>query len=335
VFKYFTKENNLENYRLDQLYQQYYKDNINSWDELTTWPLDLREKLKKEIPFSKLKNFKEYVSREDSTVKTLAFTEEGFPVETVLMRSKKRNTICVSCMSGCPVGCSFCATGQIGFNRNLDTQEIIDQIMYFKRKLNTTGQTITNIVFMGMGEPMLNLENVVKAIEILTDEEKLAMGTRRITVSTVGYIEQLEQFLNLDLGVKIAISLHAPNQALRETLMPTVAKSNHIDNLISVLVDFQKRTNKKVTYEYLLMENINDQPKHAKELAKLLKNQIALVNLIRFNPSPGIPFKPSKKRAIETFQNILDSRNINNTLRHSYGNDIYAACGQLANIKPS
>jgi 23S rRNA (adenine2503-C2)-methyltransferase len=334
VFKYFTKENNLENYRLDQLYQQYYKDNINSWDELTTWPLDLREKLKKEIPFSKLKNFKEYVSKEDDTVKTLAFTEEGFPVETVLMRSNKRNTVCVSCMSGCPVGCSFCATGQMGFNRNLDTQEIIDQILYFKRKLDTTGQIITNIVFMGMGEPMLNLENVVKAIEILTDPEKIGMGTRRITVSTVGYIKQLEQFLDLDLGVKIAISLHAPNQSLRETLMPTVAKDNHIDDLISVLIDFQKRTNKKVTYEYLLMENINDQPKHAKELAKLLKNQIVLVNLIRFNPSPGIPFKPSGKRAIETFQNILDSRNINNTLRHSYGNDINAACGQLANIAP-
>jgi 23S rRNA (adenine2503-C2)-methyltransferase len=117
--------------------------------------------------------------------------------------------------------------------------------------------------------------------------------------------------------------------------MPTVATSNHINDLISVLIDFQKRTNKKVTYEYLLMENINDQPKHAKELAKLLKNQIVLVNLIRFNSSPGISFKPSKKSAIETFQNILDSRNINNTLRHSYGNDISAACGQLANIKPN
>jgi 23S rRNA (adenine2503-C2)-methyltransferase len=335
MFEKFIDKNNLKSYRLDQLYQQYYKDNIKSWDELTTWPLNLREKLKKEIPFSKLENFKDYVSKEDSTVKTLTFTKEGFPVETVLMRSKGRNTVCVSCMSGCPVGCSFCATGQMGFNRNLDAREIIDQIMYFKRSLDTTGQTITNIVFMGMGEPMLNLENVVRAIEILTDPEKIGMGARRITVSTVGYIEQLEQFLNLDLGVKIAISLHTPNQSLREMLMPTVATSNHINDLISVLIDFQKRTNKKVTYEYLLMENINDQPKHAKELAKLLKNQIVLVNLIRFNSSPGISFKPSKKSAIETFQNILDSRNINNTLRHSYGNDISAACGQLANIKPN
>jgi len=331
MFKQFAQENNLKSYRLNQLYQQYYKDGIKSWDELTTWPLDLREKLKEEIPFSKLKSFKEYVSKDNRTIKTLAFTKEGYPIETVLMKSRKRNSICVSCMSGCPVGCTFCATGQMKFNRKLDAQEIIDQIMYFKRKLETTGQTITNIVFMGMGEPMLNLENVVESIEILTDPEKIGMGTRRITVSTVGYLEQLERFLNKDLGVKIAISLHSPNQDLREKIMPTVAKNNHIDDLMELLIDFQKRTNKKITYEYLLMKGINDTPEHAKELAKLLKNQIVLVNLIRFNPSPGIPFEPSNKKTIQDFQNILDSRGINNTLRHSYGNDINAACGQLAN----
>jgi len=237
-------------------------------------------------------------------------------------------------MSGCPVGCSFCATGQMQFNKNLDTQEIIDQVLYFKRKLQTTGQTITNIVFMGMGEPMLNLENIVKAIEILTDKEKFAMGTRRITVSTVGYIEQLQKFLNKNLGVKIAISLHTPNQKLRETLMPTVAVSNALEDLISTLINFQKKTNKRVTYEYLLIKGINDQPEHAKQLAKLLKNQIALVNLIRFNPSPKIPFEASRKKDIEAFQDILNSRGINNTLRHPYGNDINAACGQLANTNP-
>ena len=331
MFTKFAEENNLHSYRVDQLYQQYYKDGIESWDKLTTWPLNLRESLKKEIPFSKLNNFTEYVSKDKRTIKSLAFTAEGYPVETVLMKAKKRSSICVSCMSGCPVGCSFCATGQMEFNRNLDAQEIIDQILYFKRKLNTTGQTITNVVFMGMGEPMLNLENVVKSIDILTDEKKLAMSTRRITVSTAGYIEQLKKFLHKDLGVKIAISLHAPNQLLREKLMPTVAKNNHLDDLISLLIDFQKRTNKKITYEYLLIKDINDQPEHAKELAKLLKHQIVLVNLIRFNPSPKISFKPSSNKAIQTFQNILDSRDINNTLRHSYGNEINAACGQLAN----
>lgn len=329
MFEKFLKENNLENYRVDQLYQQYYKNNIASWNELTTWPLDLREKLKDSIPFSKLKDFKDFISSDRQTIKSVAFTEEGYPVETVLMKSNKRNTLCISCMSGCPAGCTFCATGQMGFNKKLDSQEIIDQVLYFKRKRNVK---ITNIVFMGMGEPMLNFENVVEAIEVLTDPKKIGMGRRRITVSTVGYIEQLREFLKKDLGVKIAISLHAPDQALREALMPTVAPNNPIDELLNLLNNFQEETNKKITYEYLLIKDINDSPEHAKRLARLIRGQIALVNLIRFNPSPGIIFEPSTKKSIEEFQKILNEKKVNNTLRHSYGDDINAACGQLANL---
>lgn len=332
MFKNFVEENNLPGYRLDQLYQQYYKDYINSWDELTTWPLNLREKLKREIPFSKLTEFEDHVSKDGRTTKSVAFTEEGYPVETVLMKSDKRNTLCVSCMSGCPVSCTFCATGQMGFNKKLDSQEIIDQVLYFKRKFK---QKITNIVFMGMGEPLLNLENVTEAIEILTDEEKIGMGARRITVSTVGYIEALEKFFAKNLRVKIAISLHSPNQPLREDLMPTVAKNNPLENLMEVMAKYQQRTNKKVTYEYLLIKDINDTPEHAKQLAKLLKNHLVLVNLIRFNPSPGIIFEPSDEKSIADFKRILDSKGINNTIRHSYGNDIKAACGQLANLQNS
>jgi 23S rRNA (adenine2503-C2)-methyltransferase len=333
MFEEFVLKHNLQRYRLDQIYQQYYKDSIGSWDELTTWPLELRENLKQEIAFSKLINFKEYTADHGNTIKTLSLTKEGYPVETVLMKTKKRNTICVSCMSGCPVGCAFCATGQMKFNRNLDSQEIIDQVLYFKRRLTQKGEKITNIVFMGMGEPMLNLKNIVEAINILTDEQKMAMGNRRITVSTVGYTRELKKFLNLNLGVKIAISLHAPNQELRERLMPTAAKNNPLEDLIDILIDFQKRTNKKVTYEYIMIDGINDSPENAKELAKLLNNQIVLVNLIRLNPSPLIPFKPSKKKTINDFQDILDDRGINNTLRYSHGNEINAACGQLANIQ--
>lgn len=333
MFEKFMKENNLPSYRITQLYDQYYKIPINSWDDLTTWSLELREKLKKDIPFSLLETSEELISKDKRTIKILSFTKEKFPVETVLMKSKERNTVCVSCMSGCPVGCKFCATGQMKFNRNLNTQEIIDQVMYFKRSLHTTGQVITNIVFMGMGEPMLNMNNVVEAIRIITDEKKIGLGHRRITVSTVGYVEQLKKFLNKDLGVKIAISLHAPTQSLREKLMPTVAKENTIDDLMSVLISFQKRTNKRVTYEYLLLKGVNDSIENAKELATLLKNQIALVNLINFNPSAGLPFEPTNRKAIVDFQEILDSRGISNTLRYSYGSEISAACGQLANIK--
>ncbi len=335
MFEDFVKENNLQSYRLKQLYQQYYKDNISSWDDLTTWPLSLREKLKETIPFSKLENFQEYISKDKKTIKALSFTKEGFPVETVLMRYPKRNTVCVSCMSGCPVGCTFCATGQMEFNRKLDTQEIIDQVLYFKRRLSKEKEKITNIVYMGMGEPMLNLENIVRSIDILTDPEKVALGRRRITVSTVGYVEQLDQFLAMDLGVKIALSLHAPNQELREKLMPTAAKNNPLDKLMEVLKDYQERTNKKITYEYILIKDINDSKRHAKELAELLRDQIALVNLIRLNPSPLIPFEPSSMNKTRSFQAILNEEGIKNTLRQSYGDEINAACGQLANIQRS
>ena len=330
MFKQFIEKHNIQKYRLQQLYELYYKNPINSWDELNTWPLELRKKIEKEIPFSTLNNFEEHVSNDERTIKTLSLTKEGYPVETVLMKSEKRNTLCISSMSGCPVGCTFCATGQMGFNKKLSSREIVDQVLHFKRKLHPMGQKITNIVFMGMGEPMLNLENVVETIGILTDENKLAFSHRRITVSTVGYINELKTFLEMDLGVKLAISLHTAKQELRESLMPTVATNNPLDKLMELLIDFQKRTNKRVTYEYILLKDINDSVDDAKELAKLLKNQICLVNLINFNPSEGIVFTPTQRDRIKDFQKILNIRGINNTLRYSYGKDISAACGQLA-----
>ena len=334
MFEEFCQKNKLPSFRLEQLNTQYYKNSINSWDELTNWSLDLREKIKKDIPFSLLHNFKEFVSRDNRTTKTVSFTKELYPVETVLMKSSSRNTICVSCMSGCPVGCKFCATGQMKFNRNLSILEIVDQVMYFKRKLQTTGQTITNIVFMGMGEPMLNLSNVIEAIKIITDSKKIGLGHRRVTVSTVGYIKQLNEFLDKDLGVKIAISLHTPKQSLREELMPQVAKENKLDDLIDVLKEYQRKTNKRITYEYLLMKDVNDSSKDARELAQLLRNQIVLVNLINLNKSNSIPYYPTTRERVTMFQDVLNSMGIKNTLRYSYGKDIYAACGQLANANP-
>jgi 23S rRNA (adenine2503-C2)-methyltransferase len=180
---------------------------------------------------------------------------------------------------------------------------------------------------------MLNLENIVETIGVMTDEEKLAFSHRRITLSTVGYIKELKEFLDMDLGVKVAISLHSANQELRESLMPTVATNNPLEELMGVLINYQKRTNKRITYEYLLLKDINDSIDDAKKLAKLLKNQICLVNLINFNPSEGIVFSPTEKQRIRDFQKVLDTRRIKNTLRYSYGKDIAAACGQLANTK--
>ncbi len=333
MFEDFFEEKNLPNYKLKQLYEQYYKNPINSWDELTTWSKDMRKEISSRFPFSKLNEESILDSSDRRSKKVLFLTKEGFPVETVLMKSKERNTVCVSCMSGCPVGCTFCATGRMGFNKALDTQEIIDQVMYFKRELFPKKENISNIVFMGMGEPMLNMKNVVNAIRILTDPEKIALSPRRITVSTVGYVENLRKFLNMDLGVKIAVSLHAPNQKIRERIMPVVAKTNSLEDLMDVLISYQKKTRKRVTYEYLLLKDINDSVDHAKELSSLLRNQIALVNLINFNPSTDLPYSPTSKKKIEAFQSILNARGIGNTLRHSYGEDIKAACGQLASLR--
>ncbi|MBU1119669.1 23S rRNA (adenine(2503)-C(2))-methyltransferase RlmN [Patescibacteria group bacterium] len=332
MFKRFLKNNNVRGYRIQQLYDQYFKQVISSWDELTNWPKDLREKLKEEVPFTELDDFTEFPSSDHKTIKVLANTKEGFPVESVLMRNKDRITVCISCMSGCPVGCKFCATGRMGLNKSLSTHEIMDQIMYFQRKLKATGEKITNIVYMGMGEPLLNLKNVSESIDLLTDSNVMAMSARRVTVSTSGYIPQLEEFLKKDMGVNLAISLHAPNQKLREKLMPTVAKLNPLDKLMEVLIKDQKKRNKKITYEYLMLKDVTDTPECAKELAKLLKNQIVLVNLINFNKVNGISYEPSTRKRIEAFQTILDSRGITNTLRYSYGSDIKGACGQLTSI---
>lgn len=331
TIKIFIEENNLPQFRLKQLNQQYYKNCIDSWDKLTTFPLELREKIKTEITFSSLKQIKQLVSTDKKTEKLLLQTKDNHLIETVLMRTPKRNTICVSCMCGCPVKCKFCATGQMGFNRNLTTEEIIDQIMFFQRELHKKKETITNIVFMGMGEPMLNSENVENSIKIITDKEKLGLSPRRVTVSTSGYIKQLKTFLDKNLGVKIAISLHAPNQETRERIMPTVAKTNKLNDLMDTLIQYQKKTNKRVTYEYLLLNGINDSVESANQLCKLLKYQICLVNLINYNKSDNITYQPATKERIAQFQNILSSHKINSTIRNSFGNEIMAACGQLAN----
>lgn len=330
MIKEFAEKYDLPKYRVDQFLKAYYQENILSWELLYTWPKDLRTKLAAEIPFSELEGEQEYVSEDGRTTKVLSFTKDGYPVETVLMGSRERRTVCVSCMSGCPVGCKFCATGQMKSNKILNSRQIVDQILYFKRKLGKE-KSITNVVFMGMGEPMLNLDNVVKAIRILTDPQKIALSHRRITLSSVGYVEPLTKFLNMNLGVKIAISLHAPNQKIRESIMPTVAKTNKLEDLMSVLIKYQKRTNKRITYEYLLLKGVNDSKENARELAKLLKNQISLVNLINFNVSDGIQFVPSNVKTIKEFQEVLTTRGITNTLRYSFGTEIKAACGQLAN----
>lgn len=324
----FAKKHNLPKYRIDQFNQKYYKEYISSFDELTTWPKELREKLKQEIPFSKLIFQSSNYSVNRDTQKVLFETEMGNYVESVLIKEKERNTVCVSCMSGCPVGCIFCATGQMGLNESLDSQQILDQILYFARELKPHNEKITNIVYMGMGEPLLNLKNVSHSISVITDKGKLAFSKRRVTVSTSGYVQSLRSFINKNLGVKLAISLHSPNQELRDFLMPNVSKSNSIKELFKVLDQYVEKTNKRVTFEYVLLKDINDSVDNAKELANLLKGRLCLVNLINYNENECLPFKKSKNTPL--FKKILEERGITCTIRKSLGEEIKGACGQLS-----
>jgi 23S rRNA (adenine2503-C2)-methyltransferase len=232
-------------------------------------------------------------------------------------------------MIGCPVACSFCATGKLGYGGNLTAREIVDQVMHFQRELQRSDEKVTNIVYMGMGEPMIAIEEVRDSIDIFTDPEKLAMSNRRLTISTSGFIKQLEEFIEEDFKGRLAISLHAPNQKLREQLMP-VAKSNDLDDLMATLDRYVDITNKRVSYEYILIEGINDEVKHAHQLADLLQGRLAHVNLIPYNPVEGENFKTPSEKRVNNFSKMLNNRGIHNSTRVTMGEDINAACGQLA-----
>jgi len=332
MIKKFLEDNNVPAYRLNQFNKHFYDEYVDSFDQITTWSKDLREKLKQAIPFSTLVKEKSLVSEKKDVIKVLFSLQADSQkkIETVLMKHKDgRNTVCVSCMVGCPVACSFCATGKMGFHGNLTAREIVDQVLYFQRLLKKDKQKVSNIVFMGMGEPLLNLKNVQEAIDIFTDPKKMGFSSRRITVSTSGYVPQLKQLIEDGYRGRLAVSLHAPNQELREELMP-VAKVYPLHQLMEILDDFTKLTNKRISYEYTLIEEVNDLQSHAKQLIKLLKGRLAHVNLIPINPIQGSKFQRPSKNRIFKFASFLKQAKIPYTIRITMGEDIKAACGQLS-----
>ncbi|MCD4756067.1 23S rRNA (adenine(2503)-C(2))-methyltransferase RlmN [bacterium] len=326
----FATTHNLPEYKIEQFNNQYYKQAISSFDQLSTWSKELRELLKQEVDFSTLDHIKDNHSSDGKTIKTEFKTKDGFDIETVLMRYKDgRNSVCVSCMSGCPVDCSFCATGKMGFNRNLTYKEIVDQVLHHQRMLVPKGKRVTNVVYMGMGEPMLNLTNIEKSIDIVNNPNKLGIGIRHITISTVGYVPQLKEFFSKGYNPRLALSLHAPNQKLRASIMSTISNLYPLEQLMEFSTWYENEFNKRITYEYTLIKGINDQPEHAIELSQLLYKRLAFVNLIKFNPYKDIPYEAPSNNTVERFRKILDNRGINTTIRHSMGSDIGGACGQL------
>jgi 23S rRNA (adenine2503-C2)-methyltransferase len=362
-------------YRLNQAKEAVYRGLVSDWSEATSLPPALREKLAAEAPVSTLASVSEATSSRGDTTKCALRCDDGQVIEAVLMRhapspqlrrtsladaddESGRNTVCVSSQAGCPMACAFCATGTMGLKRNLAPHEIVDQVLHFARKLKTEGESVTNMVLMGMGEPFHNYDNVMTALRTLNDPKGLAFGVRRMSISTCGIVPGILKLADDPMRVNLAISLHAPNDELRSKLMP-VNKAYPLAKLFDAIKTYLLKTNRKVMFEYLLIDGINDTPEIASELADLLTREnpdgsgrptsLYHVNLIKYhttevlgsaaerfglsiNPKTGkgtFPSSPVERR--REFQQVLYDRGISVTHRITFGEDIDAACGQLAN----
>jgi len=315
-------------FRLKQARQAIFRDLIESWDEATTLPLALREQLKKEVPLEIKAELS--ISSDGKTSKALIRLVDGEELEAVLMKHDERNTICVSSQVGCPLGCVFCATGQMGFVRNLAAEEIIEQVLFWSRYLKKEKERVNNVVFMGMGEPFLNYDNVFEAVKILNDDNLLGIGARHISISTVGVAEGIERMACDMPQINLAISLHAPNDELRQKLMP-IDRKYPLSVIIAAGKDYVAKTNRKLMFEYIMIKDINDSEEQARELSRLLDDRLFFVNLIAYNPT-GI-FAPSEPVQIKKFKDILMKAGIQALERYRFGQGIKGACGQLAGAR--
>lgn len=313
-------------FRLKQIKYAIFHDLIEDWFKATNLPFLLRQKLSQKISLKI--SAKIFTSKDEKIIRALLKLDDGLKTETVLMRhNDKRNTLCVSSQIGCPLKCLFCATGKMGFKRNLSVLEIINQVLFFARYLKKLKEKITNIVFMGMGEPFLNYENVIEAIRILNDKEGFDLGARKISISTIGITEGINNLAKEDLQVNLAISLHAPDNKLRSKLVP-INKKYPIKKILKSTDSYILKTKRRVMFEYIMIRGINDSDDCAQKLARLLKRPLCFVNLISYNPTGD--FKPSLPERIKRFKAILEKEGVVVTQRYRFGQDIKAACGQLA-----
>ena len=311
-------------FRAKQIHNWIYTKSVSSIEDMTNLAKDFREELKQRAVVTEAKIKVKQVSS-DGTIKYLIEYPDGECVETVLMRFDNRAnlTACVSSQVGCAVNCSFCATGKRGFIRNLNYKEIIEQVLTIQRD---TGLKVTNVVFMGQGEPLLNLDNVLKALEIFNDDFQI--GARRITISTSGIIPKIEELAKSELQSTLAISLHAPNHNLRAKLMP-IEEKYPLDKLKKALLDYVDKTGRRITIEYILIHGFNDTPEVAKELAYYLKDLKCNINLIPYNPINETGYKKPSNNDIMRFKYLLEHSGKKVTVRLERGADIDAACGQL------
>lgn len=315
-------------YRKKQAETAVFRQLIENWEEATFLPRELRKKLNAECPLAI--QAKELISKTKDSVKVIITLNDGLKIESVLMRYEDgRNTVCVSSQVGCLLGCLFCATGKMRFKRNLVVSEIVEQVLFFSRylKRNTAKEgRVTNVVFMGMGEPFLNYDNVMAAVKILNDKNGFNIGARNISISTVGITEGIKKLSAEKIQVNLAVSLHAPSNELRTKIIP-INKKYPIEIILQAVDDYIKKTRRQVMFEYLLIKDVNDSDICAEELAKLMKKSLYFLNLILYNQTGD--FKPSAPARVKKFKSILKKSGIKFSERYRFGRDIKAACGQF------
>ena len=314
---------NEKSFRTKQIWEWLYVHKVTSFDAMTNLSKDLISKLKENISFDLIKIKTKQES--DLTNKYLFELTDGNFIEAVLMRHDYGLSICVSSEVGCNMGCKFCESGRLKKVRNLHSYEIVQQIMLIQNDLN---ERIDSVVVMGIGEPFDNYDNIIRFIKIINNPFGLAIGARHITVSTCGLVPKIKEFMNLPLQVNLAISLHAPNNELRNKIMP-VNKAYPLEELIPCLKEYIQKTNRRITIEYVMLKEVNDSLACADELANLLKGMNAYVNLIPYNETSHIEFLKSSKDQIRSFYDYLKKKGINVTIRKEFGSNIDAACGQL------
>lgn len=328
-FSSWLQENGEKSFHAKQVFDWIFHKGVLSFQSMTNLSKELQEKLSKIMRLPVLKPLKMIASEDGETFKFLWALEGDKTIESVLICSGSRRTVCVSSQVGCPVRCAFCASGRQGFFRNLHPSEIVEQVIRINQWLDAKGERVSHVVFMGMGEPLKNTKSVISAIRLLSHPDFFNISPRRITVSTVGIVEGIQQLIKEGLKVNLVFSLHAPNQEIRKKIIP-YARKYPLEDILAALDTYASKTKRDITYEYILIKGINDHPDHALELAHLLKGKQCTVNLIPYNPVPGVKLQRPEKKAIKDFRSVLFGSHINNTCRYTKGVDIAAACGQLA-----
>jgi 23S rRNA (adenine2503-C2)-methyltransferase len=322
-------------FRVRQIADWKYRKLADSYNQMANLPLVLRKRLQQELPFSTVELVREAQSEDGWTSKGLFRLADGELIEAVLMRhqegpheTSERNTVCVSSQAGCKMACSFCATGHGGWRRNLSADEIVDQVLHFARTLKRDGSHITNVVFMGMGEPLDNYDSVLAAVRLLNGREGCGLGARSITISTCGVVPRILQLAREPVRVNLAVSLAAATDGRRDELIP-VNRRWPIAELLAACDEYARATHRRVSFEYVLIAGVNDSTEEAERLSNLLRGRLVHVNLIPLNPVDGDAYRRPAEAAVRRFEVVIRQARIPVTVRYSKGVDIVAGCGQL------